>query len=334
MTLSDPVAGIDVSSKTLELVVRKKGKSHKSKTYENSAQGHQKLIAYLVKQNVVKVCLEATGIYSLDLAVALSLEESIQVMVINPKAAKSFAQALMMRGKTDPLDAEMLAQFVDRMEFKAWIAPRRQVLDIRACSRRLASLTKSKAKAKNQLHALQATDQTPRFIIEDALHSVTQLEAQIERLKVIALELIAADEEIKRIVDLLISIKGVAKTTAIQLVGELLVLPQDMTAKQWVAFAGLDPRPFQSGTSVNKKPRLSKAGNAYLRMALYMPALNASYRELNITAYYQHLINDNGLKKMQAICAVMRKLLHAIHGMLRSDKIFDGTRFYSIPAAK
>ena len=75
-------------------------------------------------------------------------------MVINPKAAKSFAQALMMRGKTDPLDAEMLAQFVDQMKFKAWIPPRRQVLDIRACSHRLASLTKSKAKAKNQLHAI------------------------------------------------------------------------------------------------------------------------------------------------------------------------------------
>jgi transposase len=43
------------------------------------------------------------------------------------------------------------------------------------------------------------------------------------------------------------------------------------------------------------------------------------------------LIENNGLKKLQALCAVMRKLLHAIHGMLRANKEFDGSRFYSIP---
>ncbi|MCU7906713.1 MAG: transposase [Candidatus Thiodiazotropha sp. (ex Epidulcina cf. delphinae)] len=190
-----------------------------------------------------------------------------------------------------------------------------------------------KAKAKNQLHALKTSTQTPIFIIQDAINSITQLEARIEGLKTIAIELINADEESKHTMSLLISIKGVAETTAIQLIGELLVLPPDITAKQWVAYAGLDPRIFHSGTSVNKKPRLSKAGNQYLRMARYMPALKASYRDTHIRAYYQHLITDNGLKKLQAICAVMRKLLHAIHGMLRSNKPFDGVRFYVIPVA-
>lgn len=50
---------------------------------------------------------------------------------------------------------------------------------------------------------------------------------------------------------------------------ELMVLPADMTAKQWVAYAGLDPRYIESGSSVAKKPRLSKAGNKYIRQALY-----------------------------------------------------------------
>jgi uncharacterized protein YqeY len=82
---------------------------------------------------------------------------------------------------------------------------------------------------------------------------------------------------------------------------------------------------------VAKKPRLSKAGNKYMRLALYMPALVAAHSETHIQAYYQHLVNDNGLKKMQALCAVMRKLLHAIHGMLKADKVFDGSRFYALP---
>ncbi len=80
-----------------------------------------------------------------------------------------------------------------------------------------------------------------------------------------------------------------------------------------------------------KKPRLSKAGNKYIRQALYMPALVATRFEPNIRGYYMHLIEDNGLKKVQAVCAVMRKLLHAIHGMLKDKKEFDGTRFYTLP---
>jgi len=43
------------------------------------------------------------------------------------------------------------------------------------------------------------------------------------------------------------------------------------------------------------------------------------------------LIEDRGLKKIQAICAVMRKLLHAIHGMLKTGQPFDGQRFYVLP---
>ena len=73
--------------------------------------------------------------------------------------------------------------------------------------------------------------------------------------------------------ELLVSTAGIAAASAIQLLGELLVLPENMRAKQWVAMAGPDPRAHQSRASVNMKPRLSKAGNRYLRIALYMPAL-------------------------------------------------------------
>jgi len=59
---------------------------------------------------------------------------------------------------------------------------------------------------------------------------------------------------------------------------------------------------------VSKKPRISKARNKYIRQALYMPALVASRFEPTIKDYYHPLIEDNGLKKVQAVCVVMRKL--------------------------
>ena len=148
------------------------------------------------------------------------------------------------------------------------------------------------------------------------------------------MSIIAQDEALKLVLELLISVKGIAETSAIQLIGELLVLPKDMKAKQWVAFAGLDVRQHQSGISVNKKSTISKKGNRYLRAALYMPAMSAAQHDANIKAYYEHLQQDNGLTKRQALCAVMRKLLHAIHGMLKTQMPFDSARFYQPNIAK
>jgi len=72
----------------------------------------------------------------------------------------------------------------------------------------------------------------------------------------------------------------------------------------------------------------SKAGNRYLRIAFYRPALSAARHDPNIT-YYQHLITTRGLKKLQAVCAVMRKLLHAIHARLKNRTPFKSRRFYT-----
>jgi transposase len=321
--------GIDVGYKKLDVVVRRQGRSGKAKTYPNEAVGHQAIIKALGK-GPVRACVEATGSYYLDLAVALQAVPHIEVMVLNPKAAKSFAEANMKRTKTDRVDAELLAQFADRMEFIPWTAPARHFLALRACARRLSALTDQRARAKNQLHALEATAETPDFILEDGRRSVARLEEQIASLRQRTLDMMAEEASLQEPLDLLLTVKGIAETSAIQLLGELLVLPPELSARQWVALAGLDPRHVQSGTSVNKKPRLSKAGNRYLRKPLYMPALNASYRSPYVHAYYRHLIDDNGLKKMQAICAVMRKLLHAVHGMLKHRQPFDPSRFYRL----
>lgn len=324
--------GIDVSSKKLDMVIRQKGKSRKAKTYSNDARGHQAIIKALRGKSPVRIGIEATGVYHLDLAIVLQATPTIELMVINPKSAKYFAEATLARTKTDAVDAELLAQFVERMEFIPWQAPERHVLALRACSRRLSALTQQKTRAKNQLHALEATSETPPFIVEDARLSITQLEKQIVSLHQHTLGLVSENTVLTETFKLLLTVKGIGETSAIQLMGELLVLPPELSNRQWVAMAGLDPRKSVSGTSVNKKPRISKAGNHYLRAALYMPALNASYRSTHVHAYYRHLIEDNGLKKIQAICAIMRKLLHAIHGMLKDRKPFDPTRFYRLEA--
>src|SRR5215210_7628146 len=75
--------------------------------------------------------------------------------------------------------------------------------------------------------------------------------------------------------DLLVSIPGIGATTAAKLLGELMDVKLYESARQLAAFAGLAPRLHESGSSVRRKPHLSKTGAPRLRKALYFPAISA-----------------------------------------------------------
>jgi transposase len=323
-------AGIDVGAEELLLVIRKNGTSCKPQKFANTPVAHARLAEKLSKLPGIIVCLEATGVYHFDLSIALH-DAGVALMVVNPKASHNFAKALMKNSKTDSVDAETLAQYAERMDFVAWTRPSNEKIAIRSFARRIDALTRQKTAAKNHLHALAASQETPKAVLRDVKLAISQLEKRIDRLAKEALILIEKQPDLERVFQLLTGIKGVAQTSAIALMGELLLLPPGLSHREWVKFAGLDPRTFDSGKSVHKKARLSKTGNRHIRTALYMPALSAKQHDPHVKAYFQHLV-DNGKKPLQAVCAVMRKLLHAIHGMLRYDKPFDNTRFYAIPA--
>ena len=327
------VCGIDVSKDTLEIVIRKNDRSQKSKTFENSPEGHVKLIHFLMKKKTELVCLEATGSYHLDVAILIAQTQTLKIMVINPKAANNFAKAMMQRTKTDATDAEMLAQYAQRMEFVAWQVPAIEVLSLRVCGRWLEASSKELTRLKNQCHAFEMTQTTPDFIIKSVKDRIAILEQEIVSIEKEAIDIINKNNELKEKYTLLTSVTGIGDKTAVKLLGEVMVLAPDMTAKQWVAHAGLFPQIIQSGSSINKKTRIGKAGNRYIRGALYMSALVAAYRNEHVSGFYQHLVNDNGLKKIQALCAVMRKLLLSIHAMFRTGKPFNGTHFYKLEVA-
>lgn len=318
-------AGIDVSHKTLALCLSKDGKLGKAREFANTAQGHQALLKVLREANVERICLEATGTYHLDLCLVLD-SAGLALMVLNPKAAKRFAEALLTRNKTDGVDAGVLAQYAERMPFTAWQRPADEAVTLRAVARQLAALRKTRTSERNRLHAMRQSALTPAVVIESVEQSIAQCDTQIDALRAWARAHIQDHRALHGAFELLISATGIGEASAIELLGELLVLPEDMAAKQWVAMAGLDPRQISSGTSVNKQPRLSKAGNRYLRQALYMPALSAARHDPHIRAFYLHLIEQRGLKKIQAVCAVMRKLLHGIHAMLKHQRPFDAAR--------
>jgi transposase len=319
--------GVDVSAATLAVAIRQEDRRFEERVFENAANGHKALIAWLRKRKArARVSLEATGIYSLDLALALDRAEGIEVAVLNPKLIHRFAQTLR-RSKTDSADAQVLAEYSRRMPFTPWCPPGLSGLQLRTISRHIQGLVVEHTRQNNRLHAAEKSTSTPRCVVNDLKRSIASLKQRIVRLRGEAQALVRSDEAMQKRFQLLICIPGIAAISALQLLGELAPLSPQMTVRQWVAHSGLDPAHQVSGTSVHKPSRISRAGNRHLRHALYMPALVAVRRDPHLKAFYETLPNRHKAK-LQALIAVARKLLHAIYGILRTQTPYDGNKLF------
>jgi len=314
--------GIDVSSKKLDMACMDHGKWLQTE-FANTAKGHATLIRYLKKHTKkALVCVEATGIYHLELSLALHDAANITVMVINPRVGKDFAKAMMQRSKTDTSDARMLAEYTERMVFVPWSPPKASIWELRAISRRMDVLSRQSIAEKNRLHSsLNA------LVSADIEVNIRHLKRRIDQLQKKAMELIEHDNVLLQKFTLITTIIGIAELSAIRILGEILMLPEDMSVRQWVAHAGLDPRAFESGSSIKKKVRISKVGNAHLRHALYMPAQSASMYDEGVKTFREQLAK-RGKTPMQGVIAVMRKRLHTIYGVLKNNTPYDSSLFY------
>jgi transposase len=121
---------------------------------------------------------------------------------------------------------------------------------------------------------------------------------------------------------LLNSIPGVGEHTIATLLAFYAGFERFDNARGAVAFAGLNPRLRESGSSVRGKPRMSKVGHAFLRKALYMPAMCTLYKT-DWGKRFRERLEAAGKPPMLIIGAMMRKLIHVAFGVLKSGKNFD-----------
>jgi transposase len=317
--------GIDVSAATLAVAVQQEGREgFRQKEFANSSCGHKQLIAWLLQcGGLVRVSMEATGTYSLDVALALDAAEGIEVAVLNPKTVNRFAQTLR-RSKTDAADAAALAEYSRRMEFVPWQRPSRGGLELRTLSRHIATLTEDHTRWGNRLHAAEASKTTPRCVLDDLKRARAAIEKRILKLRKEAVAMVSRDAELARKFE---QLKGIGETSAVQLLGELAGLDPEMTVRQWVAHSGLDPVHQVSGSSVRKQTRISRHGNRHLRRALYIPALVGARHDPHMRAFYE-LLQTRHKTKLQALVAVARKLLHAIFGIFKSGTDYNGAKLF------
>jgi transposase len=310
--------GIDVAKAKLDVALWHANKL-KHKSVPNTPAGYAQLLAWLERQGVAQIhaCLEATGTYGEAVAQALHAAGH-GVSVINPARLKAYAQSTLTRTKTDRVDAGLLARFCATHELPLWSPPAPEVQVLQALVRRLETLREMRQQEANRL-ASGVASPAVRTSLESMLHS---LDAEITKLAQQIDEHLDQHPELKQHRDLLATIPGIGRWTAIRLLAEVPRWGAYRSARQLAAQAGLTPHQRQSGSSVRGRPRLSKTGAARLRQILYFPAVVAVRHNPLIAPWASHL-RAQGKHKMVVIGAVMRKLLHLAYGVLKSGQPFD-----------
>lgn len=309
--------GIDVAKAKLDCALRTADGKLRNKVVENSSTGFKVLSAWLEKQGVTTahVCMEATGVYWEAVAEYLA-GEGMTVSVVNPAQIKAFGASRMVRTKTDKVDAQLIAAFCFERSPAPWLAPSPAEQALRAMVLRLDALQTMRTQESNRLEV--ARDAVKAGIVDH----IEWLNKEIENLAKAIRDHIDGDPTLKDKRDLLDSIPGVGERTIAILLAFYANLDRFGNARQAVAFAGLDPRRHESGSSVQGKPRMSKIGHAFLRKALYMPAMVTLYKT-DWGKRFRHRLTAAGKAPKLIIGAMMRKLVHVAFGVLKSRKTFD-----------
>lgn len=287
--------GVDVSKLALDVAVITEAGEVADRRFGNEAVGHAELSAWLEGFPECRVALEATGSYHRSLVQVLDAAK-LHVSVVNPAQVSFFVKSQQRRNKTDKADARMLAIYARERQpaASAPVDPSLQSL-----ARELSALQEDIGRLRNRLEA--------------ARHGLAHGEviASLERrLKALELERAALEEELKSEarrtseaeIALLTSIPGIGVKSACLFLAEVGDVRRFSSASKLVAFAGLSPMQVQSGTSVNKRTRISRLGSSALRRLLYMPGLAAVRFNPILKAFYERLV-ARGMNKKAALLA-------------------------------
>lgn len=298
-------AGIDVAKQTLQVAI---DTSHENFQVPNTTQGHAELIRRLEACDppIGKIVLEATGGY--EQAVLDALCARWPIVRVAPQRARAFAKAMGTSAKSDPIDADMLAEMAGTIKDQPvapQAAPQRHLKGM--CKRR-TQLVQTRDDERRRLK--QATD---AFIARSIKRQIRHLNEDIARTdKAISKQL---DAEPSSTAKQVMAVKGLGPVTAATMVAMLPELGQ-LGRRQIAALVGLAPYDNSSGDKVGK--RHIRAGRFYVRKALYMPTWNIIRYHKSFSDRYNRLIARGKLPKV-AVTACMRVLLIRLNAMIRDQ---------------
>ena len=301
------VVGIDVSKDRLDVAVRPTGEMF---VVSRDAEGLDALIAKLTPLAPRAVAVEATGGYETVVAASLAAA-GLAIVVVNPAQVRSFAQALGKRAKSDPIDAGVIAHFVEATRPQIRPLPdeeTRLLADLVARRRQIVAMIVAERQRQKRL--------TNRRLQKSISRLLAALQKELSSLETDIDETVRGSPAWREKEDLLASVPGVGKTIARTLLAELPELGT-LDRRKVAALVGLAPWTRQSGKWKGKS--FIGGGRADVRSTLFLGAMVAARHNPDLKVFRDRLVAA-GKPKLVALVATARKLLTILNAILRDQK--------------
>jgi transposase len=294
--------GIDVGKTYLDIADSKNKVTFRIK---NSESNFKKILDKFPGDNAV--CMEATGIYYVNVAKYLS-NTSWRVYVVNPKIIKAYKESLLSRVKTDKVDSIHISKFLSERheELNRFVVKENDLFVLTVLVNFMESLKKQRTQTKNRFHAVAFVK--PGIFTEfDSLIDI--LNQQIKLVQFKAIEHIKSHDSLKVQFDALLTLPGFGEISAMNLIAASGGFDRFKSARAYAAFCGLTPKFHESG-QLTKRPKISKLGSPRARSVLWLAALTASKGDSKYGVFYRAL-KVRGKKPAVALVAVANRLARA-----------------------
>ncbi|SFD80561.1 transposase [Bosea sp. CRIB-10] len=297
------IVGIDVSKDRLDVAVRP---GREAFFVRRDGDGIAALIERLGPLGPAAIAVEATGGFETVVAAGLA-GAGLPVVVVNPAQVRAFANALGKRAKTDPIDAGVIAHFVEATKPAIRPLPDEEtqlLADLVARRRQIVAMIGAER---------QRQKRAPARIARSIVRLVKALEKELASLDHDIDDAVRGSPAWRDKEDLLASVPGIGKTIARTLIAELPELGS-LDRRQVAALVGLAPWTRQSGQWRGKS--FIGGGRAAVRTALFMGALVAARHNPTLKAFRDKLVAA-GKPKLVAIIATARKLVTILNAVIR-----------------
>jgi len=293
---STNTAGIDTSKLKLDVAVHGRTECWQ---VANALPGWRSLVVNLIKAGVARVGIEASGGYERGVAEHLRAAGFV-VLVLQPSQVKAYARVHLRRAKNDALDAVLIAACAATIDAPR-IAPDPRLVKLAGYLTFLEQTEEDIARFKTRLGHVDEPG-LRRIVTNDIARLKARRSAQILLIE----RQLRAHPDLGRRLDLVLSVPGIGKRTALALIIRMPELGR-VSREEAAALAGLAP--FDDDSGKHKGQRHIAGGRGRLRRSLYAAALPAAFRwNKALVELYARLI-ARGKAHNAILIACARKLL-------------------------
>ena len=284
----------------------------------NAPAGHA-AVADIAKDRDVIVCFESTGGQEWQLWAVLEAE-GIAARQVPPAQVKAFAQSRGTRGKTDRIDAELIARFFAFRPEAGRSLTAGKLRPLRALTTKRAQLVAMRKRLLAQIRAHQKLGTAVMFEAIDT-ELKQRIDSLIKELEDRITRAIASDERLSETAGVLRSILGIGPVASTMLMAEMPEIGT-ITGKQAAALTGLAPVAHDSGTLRGK--RATAGGRRALRHVMFQAALVAAHHNPSLRSFADRL-RKAGKPHKVIITAVARKLVTIANALCKCRQKWTAT---------